>query len=211
MTEVLDPGPLLDTAARDQLLRTLERALDSSDALVLTGSLPRGFSSDTYARIVRQASTNGMTCLVDASGETLRHVADACPRVIKPNRDEAAQLLGHSVQSIAQVAVLLRELHARGVMHPVITLGEQGALGLDGDVVWHAVLELKRSENAVGSGDCFLAGLAVATQRALPFDEALRLAVACGAANAMQEETGFVRRGDVESLRGQVQLKRITV
>jgi 1-phosphofructokinase family hexose kinase len=211
MTEVLDPGPMLSAATRDQLIRTLERALDNSDALVLTGSLPRGFESDTYARIVRQASGNGMACLVDASGEALRHVVDARPSVIKPNRDEAGQLMGHPVETHEQVASLLHQLYARGVLRPVVTLGEQGAFGFDGETTWHARLALKQSTNAVGSGDCFLAGLAVAHERGLSFDESLRLAVACGAANAMGEETGFVERRAVQALVPEVRIQRVAV
>lgn len=209
MTEVLDPGPLLGAATRDQLLRTLERALDNSDMLVLTGSLPRGFESDAYARIVRQASAVGLACLVDASGDALRQVVDACPCVIKPNRDEAEQLTGRAVDSLPQVEALLRDLYARGVVRPVVTLGEQGAFGFDGERVWHASIPPRRSMNAVGSGDCFLAGLAVAHRRGLAFGESLRLAVACGAANAMNDETGFVERRVVDALLADVRVESI--
>jgi tagatose 6-phosphate kinase len=209
MTEVLDPGPLLSRATREQLLHTLGRALDAGQSLVLSGSLPRGFEADTYARLVHQAGSSGMPSLVDASGEALRLVAEAGPYAIKPNRDEATQLAGQPVETLAQAQALARDLHARGVARPVVTLGAQGALGFDGEACWHASLVLTHCENAVGSGDCFLAGLAVAQQRGLPFDEALRLAVACGAANAMHEETGFVRRADVEALQRQVRLARI--
>jgi len=211
MTEVLDPGPMLTNATRDQLIRTLERALDNSEALVLTGSLPRGFESDTYARIVRQASAGGMACLVDASGDVLRETIDAQPSVIKPNRDEAGQLVGHPLETPVQAETLLRDLHARGIARPLLTLGEQGAFGFDGESLWHASLALKQSTNAVGSGDCFLAGVAVAQQRGLGFGEALRLAVACGAANAMGEETGFVERSVVQSLLAEVRVQRMAV
>ena len=209
MTEVLDPGPMLNGATRDQLVRTLERAIDNSDALVLTGSLPRGFDSDTYARIVRHASSNGMTCLVDASGDALRHVIDAAPHMVKPNRDEAGQLAGHAVETPAQAEALLRDLHARGIARPLVTLGDQGAFGFDGESLWHASLSVGRSTNAVGSGDCFLAGMAVARQRGLAFGESLRLAVACGAANAMGEETGFVERSVVQALLADVRVQRV--
>ena len=210
ISEVLDPGPTLSGVVRKQLLHTLWRAIDGSDAIVLSGSLPGGFDADTYAQIVRQAGGHGLACLVDASGDALRHVADAGAWLIKPNRDEAAQLAGHSVDTLEQAAVLVRALHDRGTARPVITLGALGAIGFDGDAVWHASLTLQHSENAVGSGDCFLAGLAVARQRGLLFEEALRLAVACGVANAMNEETGFVRRADVEALGARVQVTRLT-
>ncbi|WP_199096213.1 1-phosphofructokinase family hexose kinase [Dyella sp. ASV21] len=210
MTEVLDPGPLLSRAVRDQLLHTLGRAMDASAALVMSGSLPRGFEADTYAQLTRQGAAAGLPCFVDASGDALRLAVAAMPYLIKPNGDEAAQLLGSAVTGIDAAAALARVLHAGGVARPVVTLGAKGAVGYDGHGAWHAVLQLEHSENAVGSGDCFLAGLVVAQQRGWAFDEALRLAVACGAANALHEETGFVRRADVEALRARVEVTRLS-
>ena len=78
---------------------------------------------------------------------------------------------------------------------------------MDEDGVWHAAVELEQVRNTVGSGDCFLAGMAVALQRGEPLGEALRLAVACGAANAMDVETGYVRPDQVEALLGRVRVQ----
>jgi fructose-1-phosphate kinase PfkB-like protein len=79
-------------------------------------------------------------------------------------------------------------------------------VGMDESGAWHAAVELEQVRNTVGSGDCFLAGMAVAIARGEPLREALRLAVACGAANAMDVETGYVRPHQVEALLGQVRL-----
>ena len=208
ITELLDPGPLLDGRMQQQLLDTLGRCLESSDMLVLSGSLPRGFADDTYAALVRSAGTS-LPCLVDASGAALRHAVDSGAWLLKPNRDEAGELAGRPLVTAADAATLVRELHARGIARPVVTLGAQGAVGFDGETAWHASLDIGRSKNAVGSGDCLLAGLAVGFKRDMAMDAALRLGVACGAANAMHEETGYVRRADVEALLPQVRVVRI--
>jgi tagatose 6-phosphate kinase len=209
ITEMLDPGPLLGERTRRELVDTLWRCIDGSDVLVLSGSLPRGFDDDTYAALVRQVDQRQLPCLVDASGAALRHAAGAAPWLLKPNRDEAGELAGCALTTTGDAATLARELHDRGVARPVVTLGAQGAVGFDGERAWHAALDVGRSENAVGSGDCLLAGLAVACRRGLPLDEALRLGVACGAANAMHEETGYVRRADVDALLPRVRVARI--
>jgi tagatose 6-phosphate kinase len=209
VTEMLDPGPLLGERTRRELADTLWRCIDGSDVLVLSGSLPRGFDDDTYAELVGLIDQRSLPCLVDASGGALRHVADARPWLLKPNRDEAGELAGRALATAVDAAALVRELHARGVVRPVVTLGAQGAVGFDGEHAWHAALDIGRSENAVGSGDCLLAGLAVGCQRDMALGEALRLGVACGAANAMHEETGYVRRADVDALLPQVRVLRI--
>lgn len=209
VTEILDPGPPTTPAEREALLHGVRERLARSRLLVLSGSLPRGFDAGTYADLARQAADARVPCLVDTSGEALRRAADAAPYLLKPNRDEAAELAGRALATVADAAAVAHALHARGVARPVLTLGADGAVGFDGSETWHAHVPPTRSVNAVGSGDCLLAGLAVALLRGAPLQEALRLGVACGAANAMDEETGFVRSGQVEAVLGQVRMRRV--
>lgn len=209
VTEMLDPGPLLTAQACKQLLELLGRCADGSDAMVLSGSLPRGFADDTYAQLVRDIDQSALPCLVDASGPALRHAADSGAFLVKPNRDEAAELIGRPIETVEDAVAAARHLSGRGIARPVVTLGALGAVGFDGEALWHASIAIDDSVNAVGSGDCFLAGVAVGLKRSGALGEALRLGVACGAANAMQMETGYVRRADVDALLEQVRLTRM--
>ena len=92
---------------------------------------------------------------------------------------------------------------------PVVTLGVLGAVAADASGIWHAAIELAQVRNTVGSGDCLLAGMAVGMARSMNLEETLRLGVACGAANAQGEETGFVERRAVEALLSQVRVHRL--
>jgi len=207
ITEVLGQGPQLGERDRAALQRAFRLALAESELVILSGSLPRGLPVDTYAELAQQVHAAGKRCLIDASGEVLRQAVAAQPFLLKPNRDEAEALFGRSVGDLDAAVTALRELAARGVAMPVLSLGAQGALGMDDSGVWHAAVELEQVRNTVGSGDCFLAGMAVAIRRREPLREALRLAVACGAANAMDVETGYVRPDQVEALLGRVRVR----
>lgn len=207
VTEMLGQGPQLEEHDRAALLRAFHQALAESDLVVLSGSLPRGLAVDTYAELARRARAAGRRCLVDASGEVLRQAVSAQPFLLKPNRDEAEALFGRPIGDLDAAVAALRELHGRGVAMPVLSLGALGAVGMDESGTWHAAVELERVCNTVGSGDCFLAGMAVAIERGEPLPGALRLAVACGAANAMDAESGYVRPDQVEALLGRVQVR----
>jgi 1-phosphofructokinase family hexose kinase len=207
ITEVLGQGPQLGERDCAALHRAFRLALAESELVVLSGSLPRGLAADTYAELAQQVRAAGKRCLVDASGEVLRQAVAAQPFLLKPNRDEAEALFGCAIADIDAAVAALRELHARGVAMPVLSLGALGAVGMDGSGTWHAAVELEQVRNTVGSGDCFLAGMAVAIRRGEPLREALRLAVACGAANAMDVETGYVRPDQVEALLGRVRVQ----
>ena len=58
--------------------------------------------------------------------------------------------------------------------------------------------------STVGCGDAALAGFAVAHARGLGDEEALCLAVACGAANCLAESPGLIDRLDVDRILQQV-------
>jgi tagatose 6-phosphate kinase len=57
-----------------------------------------------------------------------------------------------------------------------------------------------KAKNPIGSGDAMLAGIAVDLLRGKPMVAAVWLGVACGAANVMTSEPGFVRLSDVKRL-----------
>lgn len=191
VTEILEHGATLDPAIQEALLATARSALDQSDVLVFSGSLPRGFASDTYARLIREARAHGVRCLLDASGEALREGVVARPWLVKPNADEAASLLGRPVRGVDDAVDCVRQLHCAGVARAVVTLGAAGAVGFDGEGLWRATSAPAEVRSSVGSGDCFLAGLAVGAARDESLDVALRRAVACGAANAVNADMGY--------------------
>jgi 1-phosphofructokinase family hexose kinase len=207
ITEILGQGPLLDSAQQETLLRAFRRGVDDSDLVVLSGSLPRGFPATTYAELAAHVRDAGKRCLVDAGGELLRNVVSSQPFLVKPNRDEISELLEHPVNDLADALAAARELHVRGVAMPVVSMGALGAVAVDESGAWHASIELAQVRNTVGSGDCFLAGMAVALQRREPLCEALRFAVASGAANAMEVETGYASSVQVRALLGQVRVQ----
>jgi 1-phosphofructokinase family hexose kinase len=209
ITEILGQGPLLDSAQQETLLRAFRRGVDDSDLVVLSGSLPRGFPPTTYAELATYVRDAGKRCLVDAGGELLLHAAKARPFLVKPNRDEISELLGRPVDDLAAAVDSVRELRARGVAMPVVTMGALGAVTADANGVWHAAIELAQVRNTVGSGDCLLAGMTVGMTRNMNLEETLRLGVACGAANAQGQETGFVERRAVEALLSQVRVHRL--
>jgi tagatose 6-phosphate kinase len=101
-------------------------------------------------------------------------------------------------------------LLAQGVAMPVLSLGADGVVAAIGDDVLHASAELVRVANAVGSGDCLVAGLAVGLIRGEKPEQILRLGTACGTANAATGGSGYVHRADVDALLPRVHIRRIS-
>ena len=74
---------------------------------------------------------------------------------------------------------------------------------------WACVPE-EQIASTVGSGDASFAGAICAMARGLRGREALRLAMACGVANAMLGEVGSIQLGDVNDVMKKVDVESIT-
>lgn len=200
VTEILEPGPEVDTARQRAVCDAFLARARGSVLAVLSGSIPRGFGDDVYARLATSLGGAGVRCLVDASGARLLAAAEARPFLVKPNREELEALVGARIEGVPAAAAAALALCGRGIAMVVVSLGAEGALLAAEGRVCHAVAPPQPVEHTVGSGDCLLAGVAVGLARGLAPEEVLRLGVACGTANALSAEHGYVKRADVEAM-----------
>jgi 1-phosphofructokinase family hexose kinase len=212
-THLREPGVGPAPAVLARVRAELE-CVQAGDWVVLAGSLPPGVPPDTYRTLIRLCAARGARTMLDTSGPPLLATVGAPPTVLKPNLFELWQLDGertavageHEVQlALDEILNKARRVQARGVSMIVVTLGARGAIGIGADGrAWHARVSLDRPVvDAVGSGDALAAGWIVALARRAPLAEALRLGVACGAANAMVAGAGRCRKCDVERLAAQ--------
>ena len=210
ITELLEPGPTVGSSSRDLLNRRfLERAREAS-LCVLSGSLPCGFPPTTYRDLLTDLVSCRVRSMLDASGEALRLGIDGQPFLVKANRDETSALRGEAVDDVDAAAAATAALAAEGIAFAVVSLGAEGAVATVEGQTWHARPPTLVARNAVGAGDCLLAGMAVGLRRGFTPAETLRLGVACGAAKARNAETGFMRKADVDALLPEIELRHIT-
>lgn len=207
ITEIVEPGPQLDGAVCERLLGVFADAAGQASVAVMSGSLPRGMDESTYHDLIVGLQARGVRCILDTSGTPLRRGLAAGPYLVKPNRDEAEALLGRAIGDRREALEALGAIEGWRLSRIVLTLGGEGAVALWDGRRCRITAPVIQAQNAVGSGDCFLGGLAVGLQRGLAPTETLRLAAACGAASAMTAETGILRREDVAALAPEVEIE----
>jgi tagatose 6-phosphate kinase len=177
ITELVEEAGALSRAEVAEVVRRFERNQARARLIVLSGSVPAGCGDDFYARLIRRAR---VPVLVDAHGPSLVHAMAARPFAVKVNRDEFRGGVGAEWVVISDGARRVEARHGResfAVMPPRV-----------------------KAVNTIGSGDAMLAGMAVALASGDAMPEAIRLGVACGAANALTELPGFVNPADVKRL-----------
>ena len=147
--------------------------------------------------------------LLDTSGNLLKDGIEGKPYFIKPNRDEIEALTGRRINSVEDAIKEIKEFHNKGIRFVVISLGEEGSIAGYGGKFYKVTFEKVNAVNPVGSGDSYVAGIAVGIERGYSIEDTLKLASACGTANAMEKETGFVKKSVVDELMKKVQVIEI--
>lgn len=191
------------------------------DWVVFAGSLPSGLATDTYYRLLCLCAGRDARTLLDASGPALLAGVRALPTAVRLNLYELWQVDGHTTSErveqeldripLSQVLSAARRVQDRGVSMVVVSMGERGVLGLDpGGDAWHAQTTLDRPVvDAVGSGDALGGGWVVGMVRGASFPDALRLGVACGAANTLVVGAGRCRKSDIERLEARASVSEL--
>jgi 1-phosphofructokinase len=157
---VNEPGPALGAGDVEALLSAAEKVPDAAWILGC-GSLPPGAPGDFYARLAALGSPDRRVA-IDASGPALGAAVSAGVALIKPNRTELEELVGHTISTVGDVVTAARELVARGCTSVLVSLGADGAVYVDADVASHAEASIDDVVNTVGAGDALLAGFVAA-------------------------------------------------
>ena len=209
-TKINEPGPVLTPAELEQLLAAAVAACGSADWVVGSGSLPPGTPAGFYAELVRRARAAGALVAVDTAGAALRATLAARPDLVKPNREELADVAGVPIVTLGAALHAAAGLCEAGAGAVLATLGADGALLVDATGAVHGEAPVPAPRSTVGAGDATLAGFLAGGGAG---DSALVEALAWGAAatglpgSRMPEPADLAR--DAVRLHPRVDLNRL--
>ena len=211
-TEINEWGPQVGAGELEILAEKLEYLSQSADLIVLAGSLPRGVSTSFYADAIRELSRRGVPVALDSEGEPLRLGVAAEPEFVAPNREEAEALVGHEFADDRELADGLDEIAELGAKSVLLTT-EEGCFALiredRHEVRLHARAPRLEPVSTVGAGDVLLAGFLAARLADRPVEDALRSAVAAGAASVLEPGAGRFDPMEAGRLAARVVVERL--
>ncbi|NOZ04135.1 MAG: hexose kinase [FCB group bacterium] len=202
-TEILGRGPVINKHDMGKFYKTLSGLMADAQCVTLSGSWPAGADRFAYAELIKLSHLHGCRTFLDCASDLLREALAFSPYCVHLNQHEATEAFGKG-NPPQQVKLL-----AESCEIAVITVGEKGAYFSFENKFYHAECPVRAVYSSIGSGDCLLAGLAVAFIRKSSIREAIRLAVACGAANCMREELGMLYKHNVDELLDRVVINEI--
>lgn len=209
-TVITEAGPRAGERDVAKLLGRLRESVRAGDIVCCSGSIPQGAPGDIYAQVSRLCEAAGARCALDCNAQALPASLEGARYALgKPNDRELAALL--RLPRTREPREVLRR--ARRLMPPygalLVSMGAEGGLYADGESAYLARVPDAPVVSTVGSGDASFAGALCAMERGLSGAAALRLAMACGVANAMSEAVGSVEAEAVSRMEREIEVQRI--
>lgn len=189
-------------------LKKYKLLLRCADVVILSGRNVQGVADTFYADIIKIANQLQKKVVLDTSLKSLVKGIRARPFLIKPNIEEAQQVLNKRIQSKSALKQALISLHGMGPHHVVISLGSDGAVGFDGREFVCCHHPSFRVQNDVGCGDALIAGFIDGYYKTKDFSMAVKRGVLCGMSNALNLIPGKVNPRQFMNLNRKVILKK---
>ncbi|WP_105301371.1 hexose kinase [Anaerococcus marasmi] len=192
-TEILEAGPTISKEEEEEFLNKLDQISEGCNIINISGSLPKGLTSDFYKEIIKYAKKHDKFVSVDTSGNTLKDMinAEEKPDLIKPNETEIADVLGRKIEK-KDLKEILKQEPFKDIPYIIVSMGKDGAMVKIKDKIYNAKVPKVEAVNPVGSGDSSLAGALFAIDEGKSDEEIIKTSMTCGLLNVLTEEIAHI-------------------
>lgn len=203
-TEINGRGAFISNEHQETLYGQVA-SLKEEDYFVLAGSYPPSISLDFFKSLAARCEEKGIPLVADVSGKALQEVLQYKPFLIKPNHHELGDLVGTTIETKSDAIQYGRKLLERGPKNVIISMGGQGAVFVNKDMVVTAKVPKGEVKNSVGAGDSTVAGFLAALTMGESFEKAFKYGVASGTATAFSND--LCQKHDVEKILEQIEIE----
>ncbi|KFC11756.1 6-phosphofructokinase class II [Trabulsiella guamensis ATCC 49490] len=184
------PGASLN----DDEFRQLEEKvlqIEKGAILVISGSLPPGVKTERLVQLINAARHNGIRCVVDSSGDALVAALEIGGiELVKPNQKELSALVKRELTQPDDVRKAAQEIVQSGkALRVIVSLGPQGALGVDASSCVQVVPPPVKSQSTVGAGDSMVGAMTLKLAENASLQDMVRFGVAAGSAATINQGT----------------------
>jgi 6-phosphofructokinase 2 len=184
------PGATLN---EDEFRQLEEKVLhiEKGAILVISGSLPPSVKTQRLVQLIKAAQHNGIRCVVDSSGDALTAVLEIGNiELVKPNQKELSALVQRELTQPDDVRQAAQELVESGkALRVIVSLGPQGALGVDASGSVQVVPPPVKSQSTVGAGDSMVGAMTLKLAANASLQDMVRFGVAAGSAATINQGT----------------------
>lgn len=207
--KLVNQGPKVGKEAQEKLLKQIS-SLNIGDYLVVSGSLPKGISSDILLTISTICQEKNIRLVLDISDPILLDCLAYSPYLIKPNDEELATWFGKETVDEQELLLFAKELVSRGAKNVLLSLGDKGAVFVgEQQEVYQCNAPKGDVVNTACAGDTLLGTFLAKRLAGEGVEIALPYAVAAGSSTAFC--SGLTDFSDVDKLVKQITIQKVEV
>ena len=208
-TDINEPGGPVSEETLDAVWHKLTKAVKPGDTVVLAGKNPPGMPDSRLADWVTRLHGMKVYTCVDTVGEPMQQAIAAQPDIIKPNREELAEIAGRRMVTDDDVLTAARELVGRGVGLVTASLGADGAIFVTRNQAFRGYAPKVSVVSVVGAGDAMMAALTHYSASACSLEETARRSIAVSVASVMCSGSEAPELNMILPLIDQVRLEKL--
>ncbi|MCF6270629.1 MAG: PfkB family carbohydrate kinase [Melioribacteraceae bacterium] len=209
ITSIFEPQSRLSENEINEFKTKLIKMIQNCKIVVFSGSIPNKESASIITYGIELANELDKISILDTYGDHLQSCIDASPTILHNNIHEIESSLNIKLKTQQSKIDFLKRLYPKGVKLAFITDGWKPTFASKFDFIYK--IESKKIDeiDATGSGDAFVAGIAYGLEKALVFDEFVKIASALGSVNASQWSVCTVMLKEVENIINSITVKPI--
>jgi 6-phosphofructokinase 2 len=202
-------------AVSEQEWRQVLDRLTEFDSLppyvVMSGSFPPGVPTSLVRDVAQICRDRRSSMVFDGSGEALRFAVEEKVELLKPSKEELADIVGEDgYDPDFDYRRAARQVVDAGVRVLVVSLGGAGTYVLtrDGDEARVRPPKVQVA-STVAAGDSTVAGLVAGLARGLPIVESVRLGTACGTGTCLHHGSQLFTHEDITTIGPMITVDRL--
>ena len=198
ITEFNLPGPEVDEKHLNLFMKKYVALLSRAKICVIGGTVPTGVPLDIYKVMIEEAKRLNVTSIVNVHGEPLTHAVKAKPTIVKPDIRGSKNVMGKSLKNLKDYVKSAKEMLKMGIKMVIYSFEVKNDLVVTSE--WAYLFKMKtqlKSENLLGVGDAYIAGLIYGMLNGKDFLESARYGMATAIADELTKEKDI---GGVEGM-----------
>ncbi|HEY0075909.1 MAG TPA: hexose kinase [Abditibacteriaceae bacterium] len=213
-TEIVEAGSALSIEDGTHLLEAYAALLPQAEMIAICGSYPPSQNPALNMHLgllVQMAQHAGKRVLVDGKGKPFQLCLNSPtpPWAVKPNLEEAQELLNRAIETPQDERRAVRDILKRGVEVVILSCGARGAYWGTAEGMWFVQAPLVHEVSPVGSGDALVGAFCAKLLETNDLLLAARWGVAAGTANATQSASAFVGPQHIEPLLDEIKISAV--
>lgn len=161
-TDINGQGFVVQEADKNTLFATLSTLVKQADAVLIAGSLARGFGADDFDRLLTALTAWHDKVAVDVSGEALQVAFNHNLWLIKPNNDELSDAFGRTITTLDEQQHAISTIKG-DIANVLVSMGDKGVHWFKKTdkttEIYQAKPPTMTVKSTVGAGDTMVAGM----------------------------------------------------